>query len=46
MRAINGDPLLIPAALAALSKRKYEHTILDGEPTPLDLEIELNFHIP
>jgi protein TonB len=46
MRAISGDPLLIPAALAAVSKRKYEPTILDGEPTPLALKIEISFHIP
>jgi hypothetical protein len=37
--------LLIPAALSAVSKRKYEPTILDGEPTPLDLRVEIIFHI-
>jgi periplasmic protein TonB len=46
MRVVKGDPLLIPAALAAVSKRKYEPTILDGEPTPLDLKVEINFHLP
>jgi protein TonB len=45
MRVISGDPLLIPAALSAVSKRKYEPTILDGEPTPLDLRIEISFHL-
>lgn len=45
MRVISGDPLLIPAALSALSKRKYEPTILDGEPTPLDLRVEIAFHL-
>jgi TonB family protein len=45
MRVISGDPLLIPAALSAVSKRKYEPTILDGEPTPLDLRVEIIFHI-
>jgi outer membrane biosynthesis protein TonB len=44
MRVISGDPLLIPAALSAVSKRKYEPTILDGEPTPLDLRVEIRFH--
>jgi protein TonB len=45
MRVISGDPLLIPAALSAVSKRKYEPTILDGEPTPLDLKVEISFHV-
>jgi periplasmic protein TonB len=45
MRVISGDPLLIPAALSAVSKRKYEPTILDGEPTPLDLRVEISFHV-
>jgi periplasmic protein TonB len=43
MRAISGHPLLIPAALSAVSKRKYEPTILDGEPTPIDLRVEISF---
>jgi periplasmic protein TonB len=45
MHVISGDPLLIPAALSAVSKRKYEPTILDGEPTPLDLRVEIRFHV-
>ena len=43
MRAISGHPLLIPAALSAVSKRRYEPTILDGEPTPIDLKVEVSF---
>jgi hypothetical protein len=30
-------------ALSAASKRKYEPTILDGEPTPIDLPMEIGF---
>ena len=45
MRAISGHPMLIPAALAAVSKRKYEPTILDGDPTPIDLRVEVNFRM-
>ncbi len=45
MRAISGQPLLIPAALSAVSKRKYEPTILDGEPTPIDLRVEITFKV-
>jgi protein TonB len=43
VRAISGHPLLIPAAMQAVSQRKYEPTILDGEPTPVALRVEVNF---
>ena len=42
-RALSGQPLLIPAALEAVSKRRYAPTILDGEPTPIDLRVEVSF---
>ena len=45
MRAISGPALLIPAALNAVSKRKYEPTVLDGDPTPIDLRVEISFNI-
>jgi len=43
-KAISGHPLLIPAAMKAVAQRKYEPTVLDGEPTPVDLRVEVNFH--
>jgi periplasmic protein TonB len=43
-RALSGQPMLIPAALEAVSKRKYEPTVLDGEATPIDLRVEVSFH--
>ena len=43
MRVISGHPILIPSALTAVSKRKYEPTVLDGEPTPIDLRVEVTF---
>jgi protein TonB len=43
MRVISGHALLIPAALNAVSKRRYEPTVLDGEPTPIDLRVEVSF---
>jgi periplasmic protein TonB len=43
MRVVSGHPLLVPAALSAVSKRKYEPTVLDGEPTPIDLRVEVSF---
>ncbi len=44
MHAISGHPLLIPAAMKAVSQRKYERTILDGEATPVNLRVEVTFH--
>jgi periplasmic protein TonB len=43
MRVVSGHPLLVPSALSAVSKRRYEPTILDGEPTPIDLRVEIKF---
>jgi protein TonB len=45
MRVISGHPMLVHSALTAVSKRKYEPTILDGEPTPIDLRVEISFSI-
>jgi len=43
MQVVSGHPLLVPSALTAVSKRKYEPTILDGEPTAIDLRVEIRF---
>jgi protein TonB len=43
MRVISGHPLLVQSALNAVSRRKYEPTVLDGEPTPVDLRVEITF---
>jgi periplasmic protein TonB len=44
-KVLSGHPLLIQAALKAVSERKYEPTILDGVPTPVDLRVEVNFQM-
>jgi protein TonB len=44
-KVVSGHPLLVQAALKAVSERKYEPTILDGEPTPVDLRVEVNFRM-
>ena len=44
-QAVSGPPLLIPAALQAVSQRKYEPTILNGEPTPVGLRMEVGFRL-
>jgi outer membrane biosynthesis protein TonB len=43
VRVISGHPMLIPSVLTAVSKRRYEPTVLDGEPTPVDLRVEITF---
>ena len=45
MRVISGHPLLVPSAMSAVSKRMYEPTVLDGEPTPIDLRVEVGFSL-
>jgi protein TonB len=45
MRVISGQPILIPPALNAVSKRRYEPTVLDGEPTPIDLRVEVTVRV-
>jgi len=44
LKAISGHPLLIPAAMKAVSQRKYEPTVLDGQATPVNLRVEVTFH--
>ena len=44
-KLISGHPLLVTAALQAVSQRKYEPTILDGQPTPVDLRVEISFRM-
>jgi protein TonB len=44
-KVISGHPLLVQAAMKAVSQRKYEPTILDGVPTPVDLRVEITFHM-
>jgi protein TonB len=45
MHAVGGHPLLVTAAMKAVSKRKYEPTYLDGEPTPIALRVEVSFKV-
>jgi periplasmic protein TonB len=44
-RVLSGHPLLVQAAMKAVSERKYEPTVLDGEATPVDLRVEITFHM-
>jgi periplasmic protein TonB len=42
-QAIDGPGLLIPSALAAVMKWKYEPTYLDGEPVSIKMHVEVRF---
>jgi protein TonB len=45
VHAISGPALLLEAAMKAVSERKYAPTILDGQPTPIQLEVRVDFHV-
>jgi protein TonB len=42
-RAVNGHPLLIPAALRAVLQWKYEPTLLNGTPVAVEMEVTVHF---
>jgi len=44
-RAVSGPGLLIPAALQAVLKWKYEPTILDGMPVSVRMQVTVGFHL-
>jgi protein TonB len=45
VHAISGPALLLEAAMKAVSERKYAPTILDGQPTPIQSEVRVDFHV-
>jgi periplasmic protein TonB len=44
-RAVNGHPLLIPAALRAVLQWKYEPTLLNGTPVAVEMEVTVHFNL-
>jgi periplasmic protein TonB len=44
-RAVSGPGLLIPAALQAVLKWKYDPTYLDGQAVPIEIKVEVGFHL-
>ena len=44
-RALNGHPLLIPAALKAVLQWKYEPTLLNGAPVAVEMEVTVHFSL-
>jgi protein TonB len=45
MQVVSGHPLLIPAALDALRKWKYQPTILNDEPVAVQLIVTIRFRL-
>jgi protein TonB len=45
MKVVSGPPLLIQAALDALSRWKYEPTYLNDEPVPVQLNVTVRFQL-
>ena len=43
LKVISGNPLLAPAALAAVRQYRYQPTLLNGQPVEVDTEIDVNF---
>jgi protein TonB len=44
-RALNGHPLLIPAALKAVLQWQYEPTLLNGTPVAVEMEVTVHFSL-
>ena len=45
VRAVSGSPLLVAAAVRAVSREKFEPAVLDGDPTPIVLKVEIDFDL-
>lgn len=45
MQVVSGHPLLVPSAVDALRKWKYQPTILNEEPVPVQLMVTIKFRL-
>jgi TonB family protein len=43
---VSGHPLLVPAALEAVKRWTYQPTALNGKPTEVQTEVDVNFTLP
>ena len=43
LRVVSGHPLLVPAALAAVTQWRYRPTLLNGQPVPVITQVEVRF---
>jgi periplasmic protein TonB len=45
LKVLQGDPILVKAAVDAVKKWKYRPYILKGEPVDVDTTIKIQFHL-
>jgi len=45
LKAVQGDPILVKAAIDAFKKWRYRPYILKGEPVDVDTMIKIRFHL-
>jgi periplasmic protein TonB len=45
VKAVSGPPLLLEAALKAVSERRYQPTILDGMPVSVRFDVKVQFNL-
>jgi periplasmic protein TonB len=45
LRIVQGDPILVAAAVDAVKKWRYRPYILNGEPVDVDTTIKIQFHL-
>jgi protein TonB len=45
LKAVQGDPILVKAAVDAVKKWKYRPFILKGEPVEVETTIKIQFHL-
>lgn len=45
LKAVQGDPILVKAAVDAVKKWKYRPFILKGEPVEVETTIKIQFHM-
>jgi len=45
LKVVQGDPILVKAAVDAVKKWKYRPYILKGEPVDVDTTIKIQFHL-
>lgn len=45
LKAVQGDPILVKAAIDAVKKWRYRPFILKGEPVDVDTVIKIQFHL-
>jgi len=45
MKVVSGSPLLVTAALEAVEQWKYQPTLLNGEPIPVEMIVTVHFNL-